>query len=178
MTLNRWAAFHRNVVWRVVWRGGVGCGLALGASLLAADPTPGQKIDLSTIDKSKYSLLHPTPAKYLREMSTDRPDKTESPFTVDAGHFQIEADLLSYTRDRDTASGADTRLDSYAVAPVNLKAGLCNHVDLQVVLGTFNYVRTDDRVAGTVTRQRGFGDVTTRLKVNFWATTAGRRPSA
>jgi hypothetical protein len=32
----------------------------------------------------------------LREMSTDRPDKTESPYTVDAGHFQFEADLVSF----------------------------------------------------------------------------------
>ena len=43
----------------------------------------------------------------------------KGPFTVDAGHFQIEADLLNYTRDHDTANGADSRLDSYAFAPVN-----------------------------------------------------------
>lgn len=29
-------------------------------------------------------------------MSTDRPDKTESLYTVDAGHFQFEADLVSF----------------------------------------------------------------------------------
>jgi hypothetical protein len=29
-------------------------------------------------------------------MSTDRPDKTESAYTVDAGHFQFEADLVSF----------------------------------------------------------------------------------
>jgi hypothetical protein len=36
----------------------------------------------------------------LRELSTDRPDKTERPFTVDAGHFQLEMDLFSYACDR------------------------------------------------------------------------------
>ena len=35
----------------------------------------------------------------MREMSTDRPDKTESPYTVDAGHFQIEWDLFNFERD-------------------------------------------------------------------------------
>ena len=46
----------------------------------AADPLP---------DKAQYTLFNPTPPQWLREMSTDRPDKTESPYTVDAVHFQI-----------------------------------------------------------------------------------------
>ena len=36
-------------------------------------------------DKSSYSLFNPTPDSALRDMATDRPDKTESPYTVDAG---------------------------------------------------------------------------------------------
>ena len=43
-------------------------------------------------DKSVYHLFHPTPFALMRELNTDRPDKTESPFTVDAGHYQIELD--------------------------------------------------------------------------------------
>jgi hypothetical protein len=34
-------------------------------------------------DKSQYSLFNPTPERLLRDMTTDRPDTTESPFTVD-----------------------------------------------------------------------------------------------
>ena len=63
--------------------------LILGATVghaLADDPP----------DKAKYHLLNPTPREQMREMSTDRPDKTESPYTVDAGHFQIESDLFAY----------------------------------------------------------------------------------
>jgi len=41
--------------------------------------------------KSRYTLFNPTPRELVREMNTDRPDKTESPYTPDAGHFQIEA---------------------------------------------------------------------------------------
>jgi len=83
---------------------------------VAADPntsTDREKVDLTQIDKSGYHLLNPTPARYLREMTTDRPDKTESPYTVDAGHFQIEMDLVNNTRDRDTSGGADTRVNAW-----------------------------------------------------------------
>jgi hypothetical protein len=48
-------------------------------------------------DKSRYNLFHPTPDNLLRELATDRPDKTESPTTVDAGHFQFEMDFATFT---------------------------------------------------------------------------------
>ena len=141
-------------------------------SLLAALPVGAA--EASSADKSKYHLFNPTPPQAMREMSTDRPDKTESAYTVDAGHFQIEMDLVSYSYDRNKSGGADVTVDSFAVAPVNLKAGLCNRVDLQVVIETYNYVRTEDRVSNTRIIQRGFGDITTRLKVNLWGNDGGR----
>ena len=144
---------------------------------VAADPTHAtepEKLDLNQIDKSGYHLLNPTPVRYLREMTTDRPDKTESPYTVDAGHFQVEMDLVNFTRDRDTSGGADTRVDALAIAPINFKVGLCNRVDLQTVIETYNSVTTDDRVGASKLRQSGFGDVTSRLKVNFWGNDGGR----
>jgi hypothetical protein len=124
-------------------------------------------------DKTGYNLFKPTPNNLLRELSTDRPDKTESPYTLDAGHFQIEMDLVSYTHDHDSANGADARVDAWAIAPVNLKVGLLNDLDLQLVLDTYNHVRTKDQVAGTTMHQSGFGDVTLRLKKNFWGNDGG-----
>ena len=44
-------------------------------------------------DKSGYSLFHPVPRELMRELTPDRPDKTEGPFTVDAGHYQLEMDF-------------------------------------------------------------------------------------
>ena len=41
----------------------------------------------------------------VRPLSTDRPDTTESTHTVDAGHFQIESDLVAFSHDRDTGGG-------------------------------------------------------------------------
>lgn len=129
-------------------------------------------------DKSQYHLFKPTPEALMREMSTDRPDKTESPYTVDAGHYQIESDLAVYEHDHDTAGGADTRADSWSFGTLNLKAGICNSTDFQVVLAPYSRVRTDDRAAGQITRQSGFGDVTTRLKVNLWGNDGGATAGA
>jgi hypothetical protein len=145
------------------------CSLAVGLATAAQPPA-----ETPPPDKSGYHLFKPTPREYLREMSTDRPDKTESAYTVDAGHFQFEMDLVTYTRDRDKSGGGDTRTEGWAIAPVNLKVGLLNNVDLQVVLDTYNRLRVNDRAAGTITRMSGFGDVTTRLKVNFWGNDGGK----
>jgi hypothetical protein len=137
------------------------------AQKVSGQPTPQE------VDKSVYHLFSPTPRALMREMNTDRPDKTESPYTVDAGHVQLEMDFVAYTHDRNTAAGANTSSDAFAIAPVNLKAGLLNSVDLQLVIGTYNRVRTADRSAGTIQRQSGFGDVTLRLKKNFWGNDRG-----
>jgi hypothetical protein len=139
-------------------------------SLLVIPPADGA--DAS--DKSQYTLINPTPKELMREMSTDRPDKTESPYTVDAGHFQFEMDLVSYSYDRESAGGVETRVDAFAIAPINLKVGLCNQVDLQVVVETWNYVRTKMSGGGATVHQRGFGDVTARLKYNFWGNDGGK----
>lgn len=140
---------------------------------LASGNSGDQGSEAAPPDKSQYHLFKATPRTYLREMTTDRPDKTESPFTVDAGHFQLEMDFVTSTHDRDTSGGGDTRVSSYAVAPVNLKVGLLNNLDLQLFLETYNWVKTEDRQAATTTHQSGFGDVTARLKYNLWGNDGG-----
>ena len=114
----------------------------------------------------------------MREMSTDRPDKTESPYTVDAGHFQIESDLAVFEYDHDRSAGAHVHNESWSVATLNLKAGLCNFSDLQVVLFPYSRARADDRIAGTIGHQSGFGDVLTRLKINLWGNDGGSTAGA
>lgn len=121
-------------------------------------------------DKGRYDLFHPTPGEFMRELSTDRPDKTESPYTVDAGHFQIETDLINYGRDRESG----TRVESWSFFNANLKAGLCRNSDLQLVLPTYNSERIKDRAAGTTERNSGFGDLVTRLKINLWGNDGGQ----
>jgi hypothetical protein len=113
-------------------------------------------------DKSRYTLFDPTPRELMREFSTDRPDVTESPYTVDAGHFQVEMSLVEYTHDDD--QGAE--LDEFVVAPANLKVGLLNNVDLQLVVEPWVYQR--GRVDGNEDSADGFGATQLRLKINLF----------
>src|SRR5262245_10319185 len=75
-------------------------------------------------DKSQYTLFNPTPDSLLRDLTTDRPDITESPFTVDAGHVQVETTIFGYTRSARDARGAIT--DSYELGTTNVRIGLTN----------------------------------------------------
>jgi len=135
--------------------------LAIGAVVLSAT-------SVSAADKKQYSLFQPTPDAQLREMSTDRPDKTESPYTVDAGRFQIETDLVAYTRD--SRNGQTTR--SFDVMPFNFKMGLTHDTDMQIVYGAFSHSRTS--VDSVVDEEDGLGDVTLRLKHNVWGNDGGK----
>lgn len=145
---------------------------------LALVPMMGQGVAVAAelADKSGYHLLNPTPREQMREMSTDRPDKTESAYSVDAGHFQLEMDILSYGYDRYNSDRENRREESVAIAPVNLKVGLLNDLDLQLMIEPYVSVRTRD--AGGVTRRRGFGDVTVRTKYNLWGNDGGKTAMA
>ena len=119
-------------------------------------------------DKGTYTLVHPVPEGRLRELNPDRPDKTEGPFTVDAGHLQVELDWLTYTRDHDTSGAHSTR---WSFAPVNLKLGLLNNVDAQLIVEPYDRARVTGRDAAMT--HAGFGDVTARCKINFWGNDGG-----
>jgi len=135
--------------------------LAFGIAGYSAEPSP---------DKSSFNLFNPTPASLLRELSTDRPDKTECPFTVDAGHLQLEMDWAVFSRDHESDNTIDTQVEAWSLAAVNIKVGLTNRSDFQCVIEPLLQVTTTDRVAQTTTteRVRGFGDITLRYKWNFW----------
>ena len=119
-------------------------------------------------DKSQYHLFNPAPRELMREMSTDRPDTTESPYSVDAGHFQVEMSVFDYSRDR--ADGL--RVDTWTLGAVNLKAGLTERVDFQVVVDAYTEERT--RVGEVDHTLSGFSDVILRLKTNLWGNEGNR----
>ena len=123
-------------------------------------------------DKSQYNLFHPTPDDLLRPMSTDRPDLTESAFTVDAGHFQVEWELVGAVLDRDRSGGGNVQTTGWGTS-LNLKAGLLNNVDLQLVIDPYVSVKTDDRGTSTTTRDSALADFQTRLKINLWGNDGG-----
>ncbi len=116
-----------------------------------------------TPDKSPYHLFNPTPPQLMRPLSADRPDGTESPRTVDAGHVQVEMSVAEYRRNR---RGEDTH--GWTLGETNLKFGLLNHVDLQLVLPLYQR----DTAAGDVAE--GTGDLQVRTKINIWGNDPGQ----
>lgn len=113
-------------------------------------------------NKEQYTLFNPVPKELMREFTTDRPDTTEAPNTVDAGHFQVEASFFDYNRDKTGGVATDT----WIFGQVNLKAGLLDRTDIQFVLNTHENEKT--RVGGFASTANGVSDLTVRLKQNFW----------
>jgi hypothetical protein len=147
--------------------------MVLFAALGLPAPSDARQPQAATApEKRAYHLFRPTPAGAMRELSTDRPDQTESPYSVDAGHFQLELDFVNATFVRDP--GGDVRLGAWSVAPFNAKIGLLDRVDLQVVVDTYAVVRVARLTGGGTDTTRGFGNVATRLKVNLWGNDGGR----
>ena len=132
-----------------------------------------ESVESRAAEKRQYTLWNPTPDNSMREFNTDRPDKTESAYTVDAGHFQMEADLLSYVYDVHNSLRDDVRVDGFSFASVNLKVGVLNDLDVQLIISTYNYVRVEDRVAKDGPKNFRPRRLTLRSKYNFWGNDRG-----
>ena len=116
-------------------------------------------------------------ASQARELSTDRPDKTESPFTVPAGRWQLEADAFTFLLDEHGTDAAVTRTTGWTTAAVNLKLGITGRLDLQFILPAWNEQErkfTD----GHRERDRGWSDLTIRAKLNFFGNDRGNTAMA
>lgn len=126
--------------------------------LLAFTPAHGA----DTAVGEAITPAEPPKARKLRELSTDRPDKTESPITVDKGHFQFETDVVSWVRDEE---GGNTT-NRYGFNIINLKAGIADDIDLQAVLENYVIQQSNER-------HSGYGDTTLRLKYNLFGNDGG-----
>src|SRR6266853_3870256 len=123
----------------------------LGAALAAAE--------VRAEDKSQYTLFNPTPKDQMRDFNTDRPTKSNVPYTVDAGHFQYEGDLFIYSYDN--TSTPDTNITAWVVGNPTFKLGLLNNVDFEVNFAAYNSIQAMTVSTGSSTTTTGFGDVFT-----------------
>lgn len=90
-------------------------------------------------DKSQYNLFNPTPPSLMREFEPDRPDLTDNPFTVDAGHVQLEADLVNYTRSRPDEDGTVT--EKFLFGATDIRVGITNYAEVDFLVQPINAVR-------------------------------------
>ena len=82
---------------------------------------------------ARYNLFNPVPKDKMKDMETDRPDVTESAYTVEAGHFQVESDLFKQVR---TRNNEFLNIEnSYNLA--NFKVGLTGKMDIQLAIPTY-----------------------------------------
>jgi hypothetical protein len=102
-------------------------------------------------------------AQELREMSTDRPNLTDSPITVDRGHVQFEIGGLDTSLDR----SAGDRARSWSIGDVNARIGVTRSLEVNVVVQPHLVAR--DRAS----RASGFGDVSIGAKLNLLGNDAG-----
>jgi hypothetical protein len=123
----------------------------------ADDPTPPAP------DKSAYTLFNPTPDDQLRSLCTDRPTKSTSPCTVDAGHWQIESDVYNVTLQ--TTDGVTTTTQLFTNP--TLKLGVTNNLDFEVNIAPYEQVSTHDSVGRTTTTASGVGDLFLKAKFSL-----------
>jgi hypothetical protein len=129
--------------------------MALGLDSIAGATLP---------DKSQYNLFNPTPRELMREMTTDRPDTTESAYTVDAGHLQIELSFIDYVH--------EDGIDSFSVMPTNFRLGVLNNLEFAIVVEPYLNIESADM--GAITSDSGFGNIQVRSKLSLWGNDGGR----
>ncbi|MHC4993101.1 MAG: transporter, partial [Planctomycetota bacterium] len=110
--------------------------------------------------KDQNTLSNPTPFRARRPMTSDRVRVTQSPYTVDAGAWQLEIGFLDYTKE----NGDD---DTWRWAPANVKLGINNSMDAQFRWVPYVYGADDD----------GIGDMELRLKWNAWGNDGDKKTS-
>ena len=144
--------------------------LAAAVTALAGDPA---KPADDSPDKSGYTLFNPTPENLLRDFNPDRPSRFTGPFTVDAGHFQLEMDLANYTLDRHNPAHAPVDVDQWNAAPFDLRIGLTDRTEIDFLYGGYLNLRTIDHAIRSSTVQSGFGDLTLLFKYNLFGNDGG-----
>ena len=139
--------------------------ICAGTAALADEAAPAPPAD-----RTIYDLFNPTPDSALRAFSPDRPARSTSPITVDAGRFQVESDFLNDTSTN--RQGASTSTFE-ATDPV-VKLGINSFTDFEVGFAGFVDTRTTRNLDGTtVSKGSGFGDVTLATKFNLLGNAGG-----
>ncbi len=87
---------------------------------------------------------------------------TETPVTVQPGHFLLEVDALSFSIDREPG----LKYTAFGAATTFLTTGVTSRLDVQ--LGAELYLSQKFDAAGLIERQSGVGDVYVRAKYRFF----------
>jgi len=157
----------KSLLMRVVCGAVLVCATAAHVARAQDAQTPSQ---LLAPDKSGYTFFNPTPDNELRAFSPDRPPKADSAYTVDAGHFQYETDLVNYSQTN--VGGVTTRL--YQAADPVWKFGLTNWADFELQYNGYqNLTATSNATGAVLARFAGMGDIFVKSKINLFGNDGG-----
>jgi hypothetical protein len=112
----------------------------------------------------------------MREMDTDRPNITNTPHTLDAGHIQIETGLYDASHFHDRTHGGDVVTNTLTLGHINTRLGLTDRFEFNATIDSYNRVKTTDNLAGQTTKLSGFGDTAIGGKLNLWGNESGDDP--
>ena len=112
---------------------------------------------------SSSSEAKSSSGRQLRPLNADRPGATESPNTIDPGHFQLETDLVRLTNSK---PGQDPRTRTLRVSALAIRAGLTDRTEVQVFIDPYT-VEKEWENGAVPERHAGFGDMAFRVKHNF-----------
>lgn len=125
-------------------------------------------------DKSRFGLFAATPDNLLRDMTTDRPDTTETPFTIDAGRVQVEMTAAGFARSHRDSIG--TLTESAELAVTNIRIGLDASTEIGFVLRPYAKETTRTRHGAVREQVSGAGGIDVRMKFNLWGNDHFDRP--
>jgi Putative MetA-pathway of phenol degradation len=165
--------------------------IILFSVLVGAFLTSSRGEEPSPEDKSHYTLFNPTPSDSMRGWRTDHAGV--SPYTLDAGHFEVDLTPLTYGYDErdvlivNNAITVFTRLqirtEAWSYGAITAKVGLANRLDAEVAFVPYETVTSEPerrvfndngRPVFPRTTRSGFSDVFSRLKLNLWGNDNGK----
>jgi hypothetical protein len=144
--------------------------LLLGSVWLVNAAEPGAPLTSEPMAKNYFTLLDPAPMLSLREINA----LYENPYTVDAGHAQVETFVFQYSRDQSSVQNSTTLREAWTFGPMTLKLGVLNNLDAEVVLSpVYTHISSQDKSTGEAAFLNGFGNTIPRLKLNLWGDDGG-----
>jgi hypothetical protein len=98
-------------------------------------------------------------------MTTERSSKTDSPYSLDAGRFQVESNIYGYVHNDDCIGGTCTQTKQHFVGgSTNFRLGLTDNMDMQLIADLYRDLTIESD--GTKQDKQGYGDTIVRLKIN------------
>jgi hypothetical protein len=118
-----------------------------------------------------YTLFDPVPESQLRALAPDRPGKSVTSLTIDAGHIEVESDLWNASYDAWSIGRTTTR--GWVTADPNVRIGLNQWAEFDLSTALYASQEQRGQAGQGVQRASGLGDTQIGGKVNFWGNQGG-----